>query len=131
MAGTIWSGTKNFTAASGTETVVQIPAPARGVLRGYTLVQTTGAGAGFDASLYTSDKAPEEQYHLLNLVSGATLSSDSDVPGIVENNKLYVAYQNRNGTPSLHERFLYLKITPQGTGNKNFSMSVTVENPKF
>lgn len=57
MASTVWSGSKEFTVTAGTETVVPIPAPARGILRGYTLVQLTGAASGFEANLYTSDKA--------------------------------------------------------------------------
>jgi hypothetical protein len=131
MASTIWSGNKSFTATSGSESVVAIPAPARGVLRGYTLVQTSGAAAGFDAALYSSDKTPEETYRLLNLSDMAEVVVDSDVVAIAENNTINVAYQNRNGTPSLHERLLYLKITPAGSGDKNFTLSVTVETPRL
>lgn len=129
MASTVWSGSKEFTVASGTETVVAIPAPARGVLRGYTIVQNNGAAAGFTADLYTSDKAAEEIYHLLSLSDNAEVVSDSDVVAIAENNNINIAYQNRNGTPTLQERLLYLKITPAGTGNKTFTLSVTVETP--
>lgn len=131
MPSTVWSGSKTFTVPSGAETVVAIPAPARGVLRGYTLVQTTGAAAEFAASLYSSDKAPEEAYHLLNLSDMAEVVVDSDVVAIAENNTINVAYQNRNGTPSVHERLLYLKITPAGTGDKSFTLSVTVETPRL
>lgn len=131
MASTIWSGSKTFTAPSGEESVIPIPAPARGLLRGYTLIQTSGAADSFDAALYTSHKTPEEIYHLLNLTDMAEVVADSDVVAIAENNVLNVAYQNRNGTPSLHERLLYLKITPTGTGSKSFTLSVTVETPRL
>lgn len=131
MAGTVWSGSKTFTVPSGSETVVTIPAPTRGILRGYTLVQNTGGANGFAASLYSSDKTPEEVYHLLNLADMAEVTADTDVIAIAENNVLDVAYQNRNGTPSLHERLLYLKITPAGSGNKSFTLSITVENIRF
>lgn len=131
MPSTVWSGSKTFTAPSGEESVVAIPAPARGILRGYTLVQNTGADDSFDASLYSSNKTPEEIYHLLNLADVAEVTSDADVVALAENNLLNVAYQNRNGTPSLHERFLYLKITPGGTGGKSFTLSITVENPRL
>lgn len=130
MANTVWSGKKEFTAVSGTETVVTVPAPARGSLRGYTLVQVNGAAAGITASLYTSTKAPEEIYHLLNLNTSATVTSDSDVVAILENNNLDIAYQNRDGTPSVHQRYLYLKITPAGTGTKSFVLSITVEDAR-
>lgn len=131
MPSTIWSGSKTFTAPSGEESVIPIPAPARGLLRGYTLIQTSGAADSFDAALYTSHKTPEEIYHLLNLTDMAEVVADSDVVAIAENNVLNVAYQNRNGTPSLHERLLYLKITPTGTGSKSFTLSVTVETPRL
>lgn len=131
MAGTIWSGAKTFSVNSGAESVIAIPAPARGILRGYTLVQSNGASAGFEADLYTSDKAPEEIYHLLSLSDVADVVNDSDVVAIAENNNINIAYQNRNGTPSSHERLLYLKITPAGSGNKSFTLSVTVENPRL
>lgn len=131
MPSTIWSGSKTFTASGGAETVVAVPAPARGVLRGYTLVQTTGTADGFDAALYSSNKTPEETYHLLNLTDMAEVVVDSDVVAIAENNTIDVAYQNRNGTPSVHERLLYLKITPAGSGSKSFTLSVTVETPRL
>lgn len=129
MPSTVWSGSKTFTVPSGSETVVPIPAPARGVLRGYTLVQSTGAANGFSADLYTSDKTPEEAYYLLSLSDVAEIVSDSDVVAIAANTAVNIAYQNRNGTPSVHERLLYLKINPAGTGNKTFTLSVTVETP--
>lgn len=130
MSNTIWSGKKEFTAASGSETVVAVPAPARGSLRGYTLVQLNGAAAGITASLYTSTKAPEEIYHLINLTTSATVTADADVPAILENNNIDIAYQNRDGTPSLHQRYLYLKITPAGSGTKSFVLSITVEDAR-
>lgn len=130
MASTIWSGKKDFTAASGQETVVSVPAPHRGILRGYTLVQTAGANNGFEADLYTSTKTPEEIYHLISLADVATVVADSDVVAIAENNDINVAYQNRDGTPSVHQRYLYLKISPNGTGNKSFILSITVETSR-
>jgi uncharacterized iron-regulated membrane protein len=122
MPSTIWSGSKTFTVPSATETVVAISAPARGTLRGYTLVQSAGTAAGFTAALYTSDKVPDDVYHLLTATAAASAT-------VAENTALDIAYQNRNGTPSLHERLLYLKITPAGTGDKTFTMSVTVATP--
>lgn len=122
MPSTIWSGSKTFTVPSGSKTVVAIPAPARGTLRGYTLLQSSGAAAGFTADLYTSDKTPENVYHLLAISAAASATT-------AENTALDIAYQNRNGTPSLHERLLYLKITPAGSGDKTFTLSVTVATP--
>jgi hypothetical protein len=118
MASTIWTGKKEFSAPGGSQTVVAIPAPARGVLRGYALVQLTGAAGSSTADLYTSQKTPENLYHLVSLSAA-------------ENNALSLAYHNQDGTPSLHQRYLYLRITPAGTGAKTFALSVTVETPRL
>lgn len=110
--------------------------PHRGVLRGYTLAQLTGSAGGFTADLYTSSQGsapnnalPEEIFHLLSLTDTAEVTVDADVVGLAENNNLSIAYQNRDGSPSNPQRFLYLRITPNGSGNKNFALSVTVETP--
>lgn len=130
MASTIWSGETSFTAAGGSETVVPVKVPHRGILRGYSLSQTSGATAGAAAALYTSkqDTAPNntlpaEAFHILDI----TLPAGSKV----DNHSIEVAYINRDGTPTNPQRFLYLKITPAGTGAKNFVLSVTVETPKL
>lgn len=136
MSSTIWSGTKTFSAASGQETVIPIPMPHRGVLRGYTLVQRTGGKAGFSADLYSSNQEtepnlslPAEAFHLLSLSDFADVVEDPDVVDIAENSNVNVAYLNRDGTPSNPQRYLYLWIKPGGSGNKNFVLTVTVETP--
>lgn len=138
MASVIWSGTKAFSANSGTETVVPIPMPHRGILRGYTLVQRNGAKAGFEADLYASNQEtepnaslPAESFHVLSLSDFADVVADPDVVDIAENTSVNVAYLNRDGSPSNPQRFLYLWIKPGGTGSKNFALTVTVETPKF
>jgi hypothetical protein len=136
MASTIWSGTKTFSANSGSETVVPIPMPHRGILRGYQLVQRNGAKAGFDADLYASNQEtepnaslPAEAFHVLSLSDFADVVADPDVVDIAENTNVNVAYLNRDGTPTNPQRYLYLWIKPKGTGSKNFVLTVTVETP--
>lgn len=136
MSSTIWSGTKTFSATSGSETVIPIPMPHRGVLRGYTLVQRNGAKAGFEADLYSSSQEtepnaslPAEAFHVLSLADFADVISDPDVVDIAENTNVNVAYLNRDGTPSNPQRYLYLWIKPNGSGSKNFVLTVTVETP--
>lgn len=136
MASTIWSGTKTFTAASGSETIVPIPMPHRGILRGYTLVQRTGAKNGFEADLYSSNQEtepnaslPAESFHVLSLSDFADVVSDPDVVDIAENSGVNVAYLNRDGSPTNPQRYLYLWIKPSGTGSKDFVLTVTVETP--
>lgn len=136
MSSTIWSGTKTFSANSGSETVVPIPMPHRGVLRGYTLVQRTGAKAGFEADLYSSNQEtepnaslPAESFHVLSLSDFADVVADPDVVDIAENSNVNVAYLNRDGSPTNPQRYLYLWIKPGGSGSKNFVLTVTVETP--
>lgn len=136
MASTIWSGTKAFSANSGTDTIIPIPMPHRGILRGYTLVQRTGAKAGFAADLYSSNQQtepnaslPAESFHVLSLSDFADVVADPDVVDIAENNNVNVAYLNRDGTPTNAQRFLYLWIKPNGSGSKDFALTVTVETP--
>jgi len=136
MASTIWSGTTTFTAPSGTETIVPVKMPHRGILRGYALVQTSGADNKFDADLYASNQEtqpnaslPAEAFHVLSLADFADVVSDPDVVAIAANSNVNVAYLNRDGTPTLPQRFLYLWIKPNGSGAKNFVLTVTVETP--
>jgi hypothetical protein len=110
--------------------------PHRGILRGYALVQTTGSNNKFEADLYSSKQdtlpnsaLPAEAFHVLSLADFADVVSDQDVVAIAENSSINVAYLNRDGSPSNAQRFLYLRITPNGSGSKNFVLTVTVETP--
>jgi hypothetical protein len=136
MASTIWSGTTSFTAPSGSETVIPVAVPHRGALRGYSLVQIDGANNKFEADLYSSNQEtepnaslPDEAFHVLSLADFADVVSDQDVIAIAENSSVNVAYLNRDGTPTLPQRFLYLRIKPNGSGSKNFVLTVTIETP--
>jgi hypothetical protein len=129
MASTIWSGETSFSATSGEQTVVPIKVPHRAILRGYSLTQTSGANAGAAAALYTSNQEtapnsalPAEAFHILDITLGAAAK--------VDDHETDIAYINRDGTPSNPQRFLYLKITPAGTGAKNFVFSITVETSR-
>jgi len=129
MSSIIWSGETVFSATGGEESLVTIRVPHRGVLRGYSLSQTSGTNAGATAKLYTSkqDTAPNntlpaEAFHILDITLPAA--------PIVDDHELSVAYINRDGTPTNPQRYLYLKITPAGTGAKDFVFSVTIETPR-
>jgi len=128
MANTIWAGETVFSATSGSETVVRLNVPHRGIVRGYSLTQTSGTNAGATAGLYTSSQLtapnntfPAEAFHILDITLPAAAK--------VDNHNLNVAYVNRDGTPTNAQRYLYLKITPSGSGVKNFVFAVTIETP--
>jgi len=128
MASTIWSGETSFSATSGSEAVVRLNVPHRGIIRGYSLTQTAGTNAGATAAVYTSNQAttpnsnlPAEAFHILDITLPAAAK--------VDNHSIDVAYINRDGTPTNAQRYLYLKITPAGSGVKSFTFSITVETP--
>lgn len=129
MPSTVWSGSKTFTAPSAAATTIAIPMPHRGVLRGYTLAQTSGTNAGFTADLYTSkqDTAPNSSlpasvFHLVTITAANGVA-------VAENKTADISYVNRDGTSTNPQRYLYLKITPAGSTDKNFVFSVTVDTP--
>ena len=129
MASTYWSGTQAFTVPAGSATVVPIRMPYRGILSGYNLVQTSGANTGATAKLLSSNQAaapnstyPEDSF----LVTSIALTSGQ---ASVAAHDIHVAYQNQDGDPSNGQRFLYLKITPAGSGDKSFALTVTVATP--
>lgn len=120
----IWSGFVNFSAAGTGATVVQVPAPPRGILRGYRLVLNNGGALpNFTAKLYTSNPAnpahnkPKALFEVLSFTQAA--SSDDDVD---------ISYLNKDGTPSLPQRLLYLEITPGDNTARDYVFSVTVRN---
>lgn len=129
MAGTIWSGETSFSATAGSETLVTINVPHRGIIRGYSLTQTSGANAGAAAALYTSKQAtapnnalPAEAFHLTNITIPTSVA-------YIDAHSTDIAYVNRDGTPTNSQRYLYLRITPAGSGAKNFVFSITIETP--
>lgn len=123
-ANSIWSGSHSFSVPAGEATLVPVPMPHRGNLRGYSLVPASGALENFTAALYASNRAtapnntlPENAFKLFSFDQTTATNSDMDV-----------SYLNRDGTPTLPQRYLYLKITPSGTGTKSYVFTVTVRN---
>lgn len=127
MSSTVWSGNKSFTATGGQATIVSIDVPHRAVIRSYNLVQTSGTNSGATALLLSSSREtlpnselPEASF----LVETITLPNAAANVAVVNTS---LAYVNRDGTPTSPQRKLYLKITPGGSGAKNFVFSLTVE----
>jgi len=103
--------------------------PHRGILKRATLAQASGTNAGFTADLYTSKQDTEPNSTLpASVFHLATFTAANNV-AVSENNDLSLSYLNRDGTPTNPQRYLYLKITPAGSGAKNFVLSVTVDTP--
>lgn len=127
MSSTVWSGSKSFTAASGTSTLVAVDVPHRAVIRSYNLVQTSGANNGATALLLSSNRATEPNSNMPEasfLVETITLPNSAANVAVTNTS---LAYVNRDGTPTSPQRKLYLKVTPAGSGAKDFVFSLTVE----
>lgn len=131
MPSTIWTGEQSFTAVSATETVVAIKIPHRGELARATLTQASGTNAGFTAGLYTSNQETAPNSNLPASVFHLHTFTAANSTAFTEENDLNLPYLNRDGTPTNPQRFLYLKITPAGSGTKTFVFSVTVKTPKL
>lgn len=126
MPSTVWSGSKSFSIPAGSASVIDIPMPHRGILKGYSLVAADGGATGnFTATLYTS-KRTEAPNNTLPEAAFKLLSFDQATPA---DEDLNLSYLNRDGKPSTPVRYLYLKITPAGSGTKNYVFSVTVDTP--
>lgn len=127
MGDVIWTGYTTFTAPAGQETLVEVSAPHMGELRGAVLTQTSGGSGGFAAKLYTSAQAaapnsalPASSFLVVDLSAGNAE---------VANRELQIAYKNRDGDPSNHQHALYLRITPQASGD--FVLTLTVGTPAY
>lgn len=127
MASTVWSGVKTFSAVSGSETLIAVPAPHRARIRSYNLVQTSGTNDGATVKLLTSKQTTTPNSALPESTFLLDTISLPNGQAVVANNNTSLAYMNRDGTPTSPQRFLYLKITPAGSGSKDFVFSVTVE----
>ena len=121
---TIWTGYINFPATGTAPTVIQVPAPHRGILRGYHLVLDDGSALpNFSAKLYTSNPAspaggnPKSLYEILSFNQSAAADDNTDI-----------SFLNKDGTPSLPQRLLYLEITPADTTPRTYVFSVTVRS---
>lgn len=126
MPSTVWSGSKSFTVTAGSASVIDIPMPHRGILKGYSLVAADGGATGnFTATLYTSKRA-DAPNNTLPEAAFKLLSFDQSTPA---DEDLNLSYLNRDGKPSTPVRYLYLKINPAGTGTKNYVFSFTVDTP--
>jgi hypothetical protein len=129
MASNIWSDSTVFSVPAGQESVVSIPAPYAGELRGVVLTDTDGSSSGFSGGFYTSQQntAPNSTLPASSfLVKSFTVTGNE-----LAERELNIAYKNRDGDPSNHQGYLYLRITPGGTGTKNFVATLTVGTPAY
>jgi len=124
MGSNIWSGSKTFTGTAGQKTIVAVPAPPMGELRGCIVTQVSGTTSGFTAKLYTTASQtptfPLSHYLIADVSAGAAEYAAYN---------LNIAYMNRDGDPTNRIGYVYLHITPVAAGN--FTVTLTVGTPDF
>lgn len=124
MGSNIWTGSKSFSGTAGQKSIVAVPAPPMGELRGCIVTQVSGTTSGFTAKLYTtaaqSPSFPMSHYLIVDASAAGAEFANYD---------LNLAYMNREGDPTNRIGFVYLHITPVATGN--FAVTVTVGTPDF
>lgn len=128
--------TVDVIAAAGDDSFHEIAFPHRGELTKLIVVQVEGDLDGFEAELFNS----------LEVLPGSSSSSASgdhsntayvivptEVAGVgaseitITDQKF--PYVNRDGTPTNPQRKLYLRVKPEGAGDKKFCVTLGVDQP--
>ena len=129
-------GPKVFDVPAGESSLVQLNVPFRGTIKSFSLRAPGGAGGTFE--IYSNEAAaraavadgngssesvgagdiPAANY---NIYSG-TLSSGQFIDQEME-----TPYFNRDGSLSLPEGRLWMRLTPDGSGELHFGVSMLIE----
>lgn len=121
--------TLHIEAVSGVRSVHKLAFPHRGVLRRFAVVQQSGNLDGFTAALYNSNKVSEvADAHQYNIIPAESVPAGEAVLAL---HGLQHGYVNQDGTPSLPQRWLYLELTVNGSGTKEFDVTLAQESPRF
>lgn len=131
-------GPVEFDAPGGEPSVVELKLPDRGAIESIILNQIAGDPVGGVFRIFRSRAAA------MSVLDTAESSSSSALPGenpnqysvmgikafttagFEEYQKAY-SYRNRDGTLSSPVRRLWLVIQPEGTGDKSFALSMTID----
>ena len=122
------------TVTAGQDNVVRLSVPSRGFLRRLIIEQTSGAAAGFTFTLYDAlEGAGNESEGIDDVPVASRIFPPTTVAGSVyEDHTLNVPYANRDpNTVGVPGRGIYLRLHPQGSGSKNFTIAYTVDSPTF
>lgn len=131
---------------SGEDNHVQLRYPPRGDLNKVIVKQVSGALQGFNFDIYNSKQPLEnagiggpgsssaeaagfddEAYKVLPTQSVAAAAATKEMLG-TDN---IFPYCNRDGGPSNLQRFIYIRIKPLGTGQKDFQVTLGIQPPEF
>ena len=130
-------GPKQFEIPAGTDVVVRLDVPHRGVIQAINLQQQDGAANGV-FEIYDSEAAAKVLVGSSSSdssgISGAEPATHSITNGEIaistgayRANNLNIPYINRDGSPTNGIRRLWMRMAVGGSGNLAFSLSMIIE----
>ena len=134
-----YTKTVTATVTGGSDNVVELPAPIRGLLNRLVISQI-GANENFTAQLYTAERAAGGADDLSDVdeESGVPAEAFSVTDALTGTSGKYKSYDTRLGYESnefaqlgRRQSSLWLKITPATAGEKQFAIAYTVLVPSL
>ena len=130
-------GPKQFEIPAGTDVVVRLDVPHRGMIQAINLQQQEGADDGV-FEIYDSEAAAKSLTGSSSSdssgISGAEPATHSITNGEVtisggayRANNLSIPYINRDGSPTNAIRRLWMRMAVESSGNLKFSLSMIIE----
>lgn len=131
-----------LTAEGGQDNFYTLDFPHRGDIVRLIAKQVGGEAQGYSLDLYSSQEIlPEVQSESSSGAGNPPIDPDlfeiipTQSVGVggtkVELKGVEYGYCNRDGTPSVPEKKIYLRITPGGTGTKVFQLVLAQKPPNF
>lgn len=124
-------------ASSGADSYHIIPFPHRGQITKLLVVQSSGNADGFAVELYNSEDAVPADSSLSSSSSAGDGRSRDNFVVIPEvavgggatalHESGTYSFANRDGSPTNPQRFVYLRITPEGSGDKDFTVTIAID----
>ncbi len=128
-------GPKQFDVQAGQSSLVQLNVPYRGTIRTFRLAAPGGSTGAFE--LYNSEAAARAAVAAGN---GSSESAPTGIPaseyviysgeladGVKVDNDLRIPFVNRDGTPSVGDPRLWMRLTPDGSDVLTFVLSMVIE----
>jgi len=119
----------------GVEEHVALSFPHRGTIKQVRMVQVEGTEEGFDFDLYNSRQPMENAEGESESDAGSFVdprtcqiipTQDTAGDSVVIDSPNGYPYCNADGSISVPEKFVYLRLSADGTGAKTFQLSLTM-----
>ncbi len=125
---------------AGVSSLVQLNVPYRGTLRTLNISAEDGTTGTFE--IYNSEAAGLAAVRNANGSSESMAATDiaphnyiihggSLIAGESRENDLNIPYQSADGGPSDRPRRLWMRLTPAGSGELSFVISMLIDTPEF